>query len=334
MLPVYSPESHSLYQDFLISNFLLYYPDPFSISRQTWKIIVQFWHLDLSQTTSILLGSYSKFGPAPRDPVSMLRSYLLSIKLKITSITDWVSRLKECPLYAIISGFYPDDVPGIGTFYDFFRHIWNSEQKHLSVLHTFFTMKTWLPEYRVTKLLLDAAHDADAVYRYCQESGIQPFIDLNSGNTGNFIYKDTFTINNDGVPVCKLGLHMKPDGVERNRNRCKWRCPKADRSGCHCETPCSDSSYGRVVHTPVKDNPRLFNIPPRNSLEWDKEYDRRTSVERSNKREKEDYKLEDGKHRSSMMWYCRLYCTMMLQHLDAWEMPSIVAFQSLLSLDA
>lgn len=23
--------------------------------------------------------------------------------------------------------------PGIGTFYDFFRHIWNSEQKHLSV---------------------------------------------------------------------------------------------------------------------------------------------------------------------------------------------------------
>ena len=334
MLPVYSPESHSLYQDFFISNFLLYYPDPFSISRQTWKIIVQFWHLDLSQTTSILLGSYSKFGPAPRDPISMLRSYLLSIKLKITSITDWVSRLKECPLYAIISGFYPDDVPGIGTFYDFFRHIWNSEQIHLSVLPTFFTMKTWLPEYRVTKLLLDAAHDADAVYRYCQESGIQPFIDLNSGNTGNFIYKDTFTINNDGVPVCKLGLHMKPDGVERNRNRCKWRCPKADRSGCHCETPCSDSSYGRVVHTPVKDNPRLFNIPPRNSLEWDKEYDRRTSVERSNKREKEDYKLEDGKHRSSMMWYCRLYCTMMLQHLDAWEMPSIEAFQSLLSLDA
>ena len=55
----------------------------------------------------------------------------------------------------------------------------------LSFLHTFFTMKTWLPEYRVTKLLLDAAHDADAVYRYCQESGIQPFIDLNSGNTGN-----------------------------------------------------------------------------------------------------------------------------------------------------
>ena len=91
---------------------------------------------------------------------------------------------------------------------------------------------------------------------------------------------------------------MKPDGVEPNRNRCKWRCPKANKSGCHCETPCSDSPYGRVVHTPTKDNPRMFNIPPRNSKEWDKEYDRRTSVERSNKREKEDYKLEDGRHSS------------------------------------
>ncbi len=51
----------------------------------------------------------------------------------------------------------------------------------------------------------------------------------------------------------------------------------------------------------------------------EKEYDGRTSVERSNKREKEDYKLEYGRHRSTKMWYCRLYGIMMLQHLDASE---------------
>ena len=39
------------------------------------------------------------------------------------------------------------------------------------------------------------------------------------------------------------------------------------------------------------DNPRLFNIPPRDSIAWKKEYDGRTSVEHSNKREKEDYKF-------------------------------------------
>ncbi|MGN8921046.1 hypothetical protein [Faecalicatena contorta] len=62
-------------------------------------------------------------------------------------------------------------------------------------------------------------------------------------------------------------------------------------------------------------------------------YELRTSMEHSNKREKEDYKLKDGRHQSTKMWYCRLYGIMKLQHLDAWEMPSAEAFQdSLLRL--
>ena len=84
-----------------------------------------------------------------------------------------------------------------------------------------------------------------------------------------------------------------------------------------CEHPCSDSKYGRTVHFATKDNPRLINIPPRDSDEWKKEFNARTSAERSNKREKYDFLLENGRHRSSKMWYCRLYNIMMLQHLDA-----------------
>ena len=34
-----------------------------------------------------------------------------------------------------------------------------------------------------------------------------------------------------------------------------------------------------------------------------------------------DFLLENGRHRSSKMWYCRLYNIMMLQHLDAWDLP-------------
>ena len=68
-------------------------------------------------------------------------------------------------------------------------------------------------------------------------------------------------------------------------------------------------------------NPRLFNTPPRGSEEWKLEYNARTSAERCNKREKIDYKLEDGRYRSSMMWYCRLFAIMMCQHLDAWTLP-------------
>ena len=91
---------------------------------------------------------------------------------------------------------------------------------------------------------------------------------------------------------------------------------------CTCENPCSNAKYGRTIHLVLKDNPRLFNNPPRSSKEWKLEYNARTSAERSNKREKLDFKLEDGRHRSTKMWYCRLYHILMLQHLDALDLPS------------
>ncbi len=72
---------------------------------------------------------------------------------------------------------------------------------------------------------------------------------------------------------------------------------------------------------------RLFYIPPRGSKDWKNEFAQRSSTERSNKRQEKNYKLEDGKHRSSKMWYRQLYAIMMLQHLDAWEMSSLKAFQ-------
>lgn len=68
-------------------------------------------------------------------------------------------------------------------------------------------------------------------------------------------------------------------------------CPLADcKNGYKCLDSCSDSKYGRTVYLPQKDNPRLFNIPQRDSAQWKAEHVKRTSVERSNKREKIDYK--------------------------------------------
>jgi hypothetical protein len=195
-----------------------------------------------------------------------------------------------------------------------------SRHDMLSFLHSFFAMKAYLPGFTIEKLLLDAAHDSHAIYDYCKREGITPFIDLNLGNTGNFKYKEDFTIGKDGVPVCKIGLRMRRDGNEPSKHRAKYRCPKANRKrGCFCGTPCSDAKFGRTVHIFHDDNPRLFNIPPRDSDAWKKEYNARTSVERSNKREKNDYKLEGGRHRSTMMWYCRLYGILMPGKCRPWR---------------
>jgi hypothetical protein len=85
-----------------------------------------------------------------------------------------------------------------------------------------------------------------------------------------------------------------------------------------CPKPCSTAKYGRTFHTYSKDNPRLFPSTPRGSKKWKLIYKRRTTSERTNKREKIDYKLESGRHRSTKMWYIRIYGIMMCQHMDAW----------------
>ena len=443
------------------------------------------WNLDLSFTDEFMANKYSKFGPAPRTPSCMQRSYLLSIAFKVTSITEWVAQLKINPLYAILSGFEVGDTPGVGTFYDFMKRLWNSQDENLSphihplknkvqkpktkgtkavsiekvtvaellpqlevasfsiddqpysslfkiykkefldisvskglitpeaialagdgtpvvtshrerkkricdcaekgitgckcdryfsqpdcdigwdssrdcyyhgydlymlvasdsesdlpifphfscaskhdshgFLHAFFRFKSFLPDYKVSKLLLDSAHDAMPYYEYCKRENITPFIDLNDKGGRPPVYKNDFTIGKDGVPIYQAGFRMRLDGTETAKGRTKFKCPKISRKGgcvtCTCDNPCSDAKYGRTVHLVMKDNPRLFNNPPRSSKEWKLEYNARTSVERSNKREKLDFKLEDGRHRSTKMWYCRLYHILMLQHLDAWDLP-------------
>ena len=162
-------------------------------------------------------------------------------------------------------------------------------------------------------------------YQYFKRENITPFIDLNGKGGRPPVYKNDFTIDKNGVPVCPSGCRMRRDGVEVAKGRMKFKCPKISHKNgcisCTCETPCSDAKYGRTVHLVMKDNPRLFNNPPRSSKEWKLEYNARTSAERSNKREKLDFKLEDGRHRSTKMWYCRLYHILMLQHLDAWDLP-------------
>jgi len=482
MLPL-NPGGHAAYQDYVVANLRKYYPVPSSLPKSTWDILERFFCLDLTDTDILMKERYSVFGPQPRLPSCMYRSYLLSLEFKINSVTEWAAALKTCPLYAIASGFEFGNTPGVGTFYDFFKRLWLSDDdnfsnhlhlpktkrlkkpakkgakaeatdkvtvedliKELSVspistdqpyslllniykvqfldvsvqkglitpenlslagdgmpvytsarerkkricncleigirdcgcvryysqpdcdtgwdssrdcfysgydlytlvasgsdndlpvfpllhpasrhdshafLYSYFTMKAYFPEFKANKLILDSAHDAMPIYEYCRLNAITPFIDLNDKRGARVKYKGDFTVGSDGRPYCLAGMKMNRDGSEKSKHRLKFRCPQTSRKyGCKCKTPCADSKFGRTVHTPMKDNPRIFNIPSRDSEEWKEEYKRRTSSERSNKRIKIDFQLENGNHRSSKMWYCRLYSILMLQHLNAWGLPN------------
>jgi len=473
---------HASYQEFVLSALRKHYAPPAAILvNADWPLVHKCLITDLSQVTVLLAETYSCRGPEPRDPASMLRSYLLFLLSKPeVGITEWVNEMYRYPLYAILSGFEPGDIPGVGTFYDFLARFWKSAAKHLTPkvrpkkpkpkkgkkkgekaptttpgkvqrlverilkygmtarvqpmdrLFDFFQSQflavsaklgllgdpdamdvagdgtpvetaAWsrskptcdcharglakcnhpreysqpdcnsgwdssrekyyngyhlymltaanskydLPLYprlqpasrhdsvsfvvssvefsqrftlgMVDKMLLDAAHDATAIYDLLKHQSVKPFIDLNKRASKYLDTDKDMKISPQGIPVCPAGMEMNPYGFDHSRNRQKWICPMMkDRTTNTCKTPCSDAKYGRTFHTCSKDNPRLFTEVIRGSEQWKLTYKRRTTVERSNKREKVDYKLEAGRHRSTMMWYIRIYGIMMCQHIDAW----------------
>jgi len=168
-------------------------------------------------------------------------------------------------------------------------------------------------------MLLDAAHDAEAIYLLLDHQNTEPFIDLNDRSKKNPKTAGDIQISPRGVPICSAGLEMNSNGHDNRQHRHKWKCALSNGTKNSCATPCSNAKYGRIYHTHSKDNLRLFPKTPRNSEKWTMIYSRRTSIERSNKREKIDYKLESGRHRSTKMWYVRIYGIMICQHMDAWD---------------
>jgi hypothetical protein len=481
--PVFVP--HASYQDFVLQQLRDHFGSAILIVKKDWPLITKLWMTDLSPITTMLRKDYSDRGPESRDPASMLRSYLIFLMTNPEKgITEWVNVMKRTPLYAILSGFELHDIPGVGTFYDFFKRLWpmldsnvksktqkkrkakpkkgkkgekaptatpgrvkrlvrwmmrhatkktklpadplfqffqtqilsisahfgllgdlsalsvagdgtpivtsaftrskptctchaegitdckhhriysqpdcdsgwdSSREKYYCGYHFYMLSaadsKYDLPLYPrlqpasrhdavslvlsmiefqqrfnlgiVDKMLLDAAHDAEAIYLLLDHQKIEPFIDLNHRTKKNTSTASDIQISPKGIPICPKGKPMKPNGYDKSQNRQKWRCLPT----CGCST----AKFGRTYHTHSKDNLRLFPKTPRESEKWKLIYKRRTSIERSNKREKIDYKLEAGRHRSTKMWYMRVYGIMICQHIDAWYLHQKEEYKDLIS---
>jgi hypothetical protein len=84
---------------------------------QVWRKL-QSTNLDAAYLLLAVLYSDSQGRPA-RHPICMLRSCVAMMECGVTSFTVWVHMMRDDPFYALISGFHPQDVPGVGTFYEF-----------------------------------------------------------------------------------------------------------------------------------------------------------------------------------------------------------------------
>ena len=94
-----------------------------------------------------------------------------------------------------------------------------------------------------------------------------------------------------GTPVCPVDktpfTFIGPSKGKNRSLRFKYVChkskqvPKSTNRICTCETPCTDSTYGRCVYTyPAKDF-RIYPGIPRGTVHWDNLYRHRVLVERT-----------------------------------------------------
>ena len=139
--------------------------------------------------------------------------------------------------------------------------------------------------------LMDAGYDHKALYELIRKSyHAQAIIPLN--HRGAKEPKEGFDW--DGTPICSAGYRMVYWGSNNGVN--KFRCPHV-MGKCDCpfgSSWCSDSNYGMVLKTRVKQDPRLFCTPHRGTTNWQKLYNKRTTVERCFGRFKEFLGLETG----------------------------------------
>jgi len=114
-------------------------------------------------------------------------------------------------------------------------------------------------------------------------------IPLNQRNSSFSNPNSEFDAN--GTPVCPIDgtpfAYLGVSGGKYRSKRFKWVChksekvPNSSKRICTCETPCTDSSYGRCIYTYPAKEFRLYPGIPRGTEHWDNLYRHRVLIERT-----------------------------------------------------
>ncbi|MGC9063849.1 MAG: hypothetical protein ACP5JL_04140, partial [bacterium] len=100
---------HSLYQKNLL-NSLKSLSNSYSDRIEEYSILIdKLFYLNLDPAYNILSTYYSNTGRPAKYQAEILRSLIAMTHLRIYSITNWVKKLKNDKVLAIICGFDPDD---------------------------------------------------------------------------------------------------------------------------------------------------------------------------------------------------------------------------------
>lgn len=145
-------------------------------------------------------------------------------------------------------------------------------------------------------LAADKAYDDTDIYKALHEDfAIKPVIDMRHATADNgTVYdrdRNTRVLNGQTGEFRDLRFL----GYEKDRQSLKYGCPcdgvgPCPFFGARCNKP--SGGPGAIIRIKLADNYRYYTAIPRESKKWDREYDRRTAVERVNARVKQVLDLE------------------------------------------
>lgn len=103
-------KTHLQYKLFVKENLAkLFYRNEIKSIVRFAPFIDRFFQLNLDYLRELLIPTYKNPNHEPTDPTALFRSLLLMTMVKETSITEWVVKLNDNKVYAILSGFDPDE---------------------------------------------------------------------------------------------------------------------------------------------------------------------------------------------------------------------------------
>jgi len=174
-------------------------------------ILEKIYILDLDVLLTMAQSLYAKTGRPSHNQPEIFRALMVMSHYK-EGISFFTKRLQAHPLLAIICGFEPDSVPGVGTFYDFLDRFW-LEDEPAKAIRTPPTKKAKRPKgsdklpetdsYRVADLVkkvLSGQPPEDRpeklLQRILAECAVKPSLELKLCGD-----KRKLTIAGDGAPL-------------------------------------------------------------------------------------------------------------------------------------
>ena len=126
-----------------------------------------------------------------------------------------------------------------------------------------------------------------------------------------------------GTPICPIDKtpfsYLGKSGGENRSLRFKWVCHKSIPNGskriCICDTPCTNSTYGKCTYTYPDKNFRLYPGIPRNTEHWDNLYLHRVVIERTISSLKDTFAIDDRKSFNTKTAKADIYLAAIVQLL-------------------